>query len=332
MRIINNIKLAPDRKRLKNLLIVAVFFLAGLFCGRAIFIIQKYLEDFLWAKKLEAAPLPFFIADIHQNYAGLVDLGIIAESGLLVEIKGEEERTIFKRAERQKMAIASLSKLMTAVIASEFYPLDLKTKISKKAVLQDEDNGNLKIGEELTVENLLYLLLMESSNDAAMALAEITSERAFTALMNLKARELGMKETYFFNVSGLDGDANNGDDAEEGETGFNFSTASDLIRLGKYILEKPLILEIISKKEYPLYLENGSFHHLLKNTDELLGQLPGFIGGKTGFTERAGGCFLFISKCEKAGSFFVGVVLNSTDRFGDAKKLLEYGNNKRKCN
>lgn len=249
---------------------------------------------------------------------------ISAESAVLVKMGAPipnqtneqgEERIIFKKKEKQKMAIASLTKLMTGLIALEFYQPDLKTNISERAVSQPEQTGFLKTGERLTVNNLLYTALIESSNDAAFALAEIIEEKAFVDLMNLKAKDMGLQNTRFFNASGIDA----------GEFNTNYSTAEDVIKLAKYVwLKKPLILEILSKKEYPLYLGKGKLHHIIYNTNTLLKEDPKVISGKTGFTSMAGECLFLLFEGKKAGDYYMAVVLNSKNRFEDMRKLIEY--------
>jgi len=301
----------------KNFRLFLIVFFLSLPFWWVMNVFQKNLEDYLLSRLMEKNPPSFFIAQISQYYPKQQKPQILAESAISVEIdENGGEYVIFRKEEGRKMSIASLTKLMTAVIASEFYDLSLRTEISKKAVSQPEETGQLKIGEILTVRDLLYIMLIESSNDAAFSLAEIIGIEGFTSLMNLKAKDIGMKGTFFFNPTGLD--------SERGGEAYNFSTAEDLVALAKYILNKPLILEILSKKEYPLYLENGVLHHTLYNTNELLGEIPGIIGGKTGFTERAGGCLILIMQGKKPANYLINVVLNSPDRFQDMKNLIDY--------
>jgi len=290
-------------------------------------LLSKGIGDFLLAEKIGHNPPPFFIAEMPKKYSFLFKKPeVSAESALSVKIeKGREKKTVFQKNPKRKMAIASLTKLMTALVALQAYPLDLETTISKKAISQEEDSGQLKPGGRLTVENLIYITLIESSNDAAFSLSEIMGPKKFAALMNLKSKELGMEDSRFLNPTGLD--------IEDGdkESPSNISTAYDLTKLGEYLLTKPYLLNILSKKEYPLYLKNGSLHHILKNTDKLLGEIKGIEAGKTGWTEKAGGCLLLIIKCRQPQTYVVNVILNSTDRFGDMKKIINYVNRKYKC-
>lgn len=312
----------------RNLKIFLVVVLLSLPFWWVMNVLEKNLEDFFYSWEMEKNPSSIFIAQIGQNYLVKTsvtvvkseipkDFEITAESAISVEIDDEgNEEVLFGKKEAEKMPIASITKLMTALIASEFYYPSLKVPISKTAVGQEEENGHLKVGEILTVENLLHVMLIESSNDAAFALGEIIGIEGFTDLMNLKARDMGLQNSKFFNLTGLD--------PENTNQPVNYSTARDLVKLAKYLLtERPEILKILSRKEYELYLANGVFHHTLQNTNELLGEIPGIVGGKTGFTERAGGCLLLIIEGSSPENYLVNVILNSPDKFEEMRKLIE---------
>ncbi len=298
-----------------------ISFLVSLPFWWGINIFQKNLEGFIYAKIIEKNPPRFLTAQTSLNLPsyyflkpGIPKPEVLAQSALLTAItKDGKEQIIFQKEKGAKIPIASLSKLMTAVIAAEFYKPDLKTKISNKAIEQPEVIGFLNPGEILKIQDLLYIALIESSNDAAHALAEVIGVEGFVSLMNLKSEELGLKNTYFFNPTGID----------QGQF-TNYSTTEDLKELSRYLLKKPLILKILSEKEYPLYLDNRYFHHILYNTNELLKEVPEIIAGKTGYTAEAGGCLLLILKKEKPEIYFIAIVLNSSDRFGDARKLIKY--------
>jgi len=285
-------------------------------------ILEKNLENFFYLREIGKNPPQLFVAQIAQNYTSKSPETVIfegsqveAEGVMSVEIDKEgKERVLFSRVENQKMPIASLTKLMTGIIVSEFYQPFLRIQISKEAVGQPEGNGDLKVGEILQAKDLLYIMLIESSNDAAFALAEVIGVKGFVDLMNLKAKDMGLEDTRFFEPTGLD--------PEDPAQPVNYSSAQDLVKLGKYLLsEHPEILETLGKKEYPLYLENGVFHHTLQNTNELLGEIPGIIAGKTGFTERAGGCLILILEGKNPGTYLINVILNSPDKFEDMRKL-----------
>ncbi|MDI6883038.1 MAG: serine hydrolase [Patescibacteria group bacterium] len=281
---------------------------------------QKNFENFVFSKEIEKNPPSFLLAKIasdsfFQTKSQTLEIG--AKAVLSVQTaEGEKERVLFQKAENEKLPIASLTKLMTALVAFEFYQPSLKVPVSQKAVAQEEEKGNLKVGEILKTEDLLYITLIESSNDAAFALSEVVGERAFVDLMNLKAKDIGLQETYFSNPTGLD---------SENNTPFNYSTVRDLVNLVKYLIKKkPEILEILGKKEHNLWLENGVFHHTLLNTNELLGEIPNLIAGKTGFTDKARGCLIVILRGKKPASFLINVILGSSNRFEEMRKLIDY--------
>ncbi len=216
---------------------------------------------------------------------------------------------IYQKNIKQKLPIASLTKLMTALVVLDDYQLNLPITITKDAVAQEEDLGQLKIGETLTVENLFYIMLIESSNDAAYALSEAIGVDNFVDIMNWQAKTLGLKNTHFTNPTGLD-------DSQ------NYSTAQDLAILIKDLLQKPFIWEISKISKFDLYLADGTFHHQLKNTNQLLGEIPDIIGGKTGWTSQAQGCFILV--LQKDNDYIINVVLGAEDRFAEMRKLINY--------
>ena len=245
-----------------------------------------------------------------------LDLQVKAAISVLVDSQsGEGKKVLFKKNSNEKLAIASLTKLMTANIVLENYDLSREIKISEEAVLQEGEAGKLTAGKIFSVEYLLYPLLMESSNDAAYALANDCNgmtEEKFVELMNLKAGDLGLENTYFVNSTGLD--------PKEANHSTNYSTAEDLVKLTKYLLKKPLIWEILATPKFSLYGPE------LINTNGLLGKIPNIVGGKTGFTDQAGGCMLLVSK-NKGESFLINVILgapSSSARIEEMEKLINW--------
>lgn len=232
--------------------------------------------------------------------------------------KQNKEKILFEKQPESRLAIASLTKLLTAAVSAEFYQQTENITVSAKAVNQLENFGGLKVGEVLRPNELLYIMLIESSNDAAFALSELVgSVNSFADLMNLKAKEIGMGNSVFYNPTGLDPD-----DLKQPASQINLSTAKDLALLGKYLLfNHPEIIETLGQNQYALYSQNGALHHVLKNTNELLGQNPYIVGGKTGFSSQAGGCLFLILKASATGDYIINVILNSPDRFKDMEKL-----------
>jgi len=245
---------------------------------------------------------------------------IAAASALLAEItENGEPKIIFAKNQEQKNPIASLTKIMTAVIASEFYEKNQTIIINKQAIEQFDASGNLKAGEQFNLNNLLRVMLIESSNDAAFALTEpMAGPAGFVALMNLKAKDLGLENTAFFSPSGLDPE-----DAGLPAEQINQSTVIDLAKLAQFVVyHHPEITKILSEKETAVYSQGNEFYHSLVNTNELLGKFSSIIGGKTGTTERAGGCLLLILQGKNPPSRFVAVVLNSPDKFKDMENII----------
>lgn len=213
---------------------------------------------------------------------------------------------------------ASLSKLMAAIVVLENFSADEEIIISPYAVSAEGEEGNLMAYEVIRAGDLLQILLISSSNDAAIALAESLEAKGgnFVSLMNQKAREFKLFNSAFFDPSGLD---------REG----NFSSAEDLFKLSRRIYQQyPLLGQITSRPEATVYSADGQIVHDLKNTNVLAGQIADLWGGKTGFTPEAKDCLLTIyefSFPEKDDKIAVAiVVLNSADRFGDTMKIYEW--------
>lgn len=213
---------------------------------------------------------------------------------------------LFAFNEKKQLSIASLTKLMTALIILENYALDEKVSIDARALEVEGVKIWLWAGDILTVENLLKALLIPSANDAALALAFHHSGDVlpFTDTMNRRARELGMMNTSYSNPHGLD---QNG----------NYSTAKDLLILISRLWKYPIFQDIVSMKQ-----ANISSKYIakkrVKNTNKFLNN--DIRGVKTGTTEEAGQCLLLYIERDQR-SFFT-VVLGSEDRYEDSEVLI----------
>ena len=241
------------------------------------------------------------------------------ESAISVKInKSGKEKVLLREKAGRAMPIASLTKLMTALIVLENtsendYDFPKIVTISKTAAFQNNVpiHGNLKEGEHLTIKQLLDLMLIYSSNDSAFALSEVLGEEMFVKKMNSKAKSLGLENTRFINATGLD--------SENQEQVPNYSTAEELVSLSEYILKKhPLIFEISTKKG-PYPITNGISDLYLTDDEKL-------IGGKTGYTKKAGGCMLVVLENER-GNFFINIILgtdSSQDRVLEMQKIINW--------
>lgn len=288
--------------------------------------IKNVLTDFFYWEitKTSQAPMP----DVYQTLVfnrskplrkwGIEELRLQSKSALSADLNKGKTKILFSENASQILPIASLTKLMTACIVLENYDLSQRVTVSQKATEQDGKNSTLKPGTVFTAENLLFLTLMESSNGAAYALAEAMGERQFVDLMNKKADELGLKNTVFFNATGLDPEAPLQDSA------INYSTADDLLELTIYLLKKPLIWEILRTPSKTIISIDGSNFYQVKNTNELLGTFPEILGGKTGWTLRAKGCLVLVLKNRETRGYLVNVILGSDNRFEEMKKMVDW--------
>jgi len=316
----------PENKTNKGLLLFLIGFLATSFFSIAINGFGKSMEDYLFFREIAKNPNIFraqvsFEMPKKEEVEKEVEaepekkiLEISAKSAIsvLYNLDPKKEEIVFEKESSAVLPIASLTKLMVSDIILENFNLNKVVRISENAVSQEGEMGNLKIGEELSVENLLYIMLIESSNDSAYALSEIITPEDFVLLMNLEAKYLGMSDTYFEDPTGI--------------SAKNQSSTKDLVILVEHLLEKPLVWEILKKPEFELKLPDGVLHHKLKNTNEILrewGSNLEIVGGKTGYTIQANGCFVLVLKVVEDG-YLINVILGSNDRFGEMKKITDF--------
>lgn len=314
----------PKNRGLKLFLIA---FFASAFFSVAINSLGKNVEDYFFFREIAKNPNVFraqvsFEMPQKEEVKKEVEvepekkiLEISAKSAISVLFSPdtEEEKIIFEKENSAVLPIASLTKLMVADIVLENYDLNKIIKISENSVSQEGDMGNLKVGEELSVENLLYIMLIESSNDAAYALTEVLTPEVFVRLMDLEAQYLGMANTHFEDPMGI---------SEK-----NQSIVKDLVILIKHLIEEqPLVWEILKEPDFELKSPDGVLHHKLVSTNEILrewGSNLEIVGGKTGYTFLANGCFALVLKVIDNG-YLINVILGSDDRFGEMKQLVDW--------
>jgi D-alanyl-D-alanine carboxypeptidase len=314
----------PENKKNKELLYFLAAFIFSSFFFVAINGLGKNMEDYFFFSEVAKNPGIFMAQANLGNILPKIKPETIKEENLEISAKSAisvlfnpdtgEEKTLFEKESNMVLPIASLTKLMVAdIVLENYHDLNKIIKISNAAVSQEGEVGNLKIGEELSVENLLYMALIESSNDAAYALSEMLSPKVFVHLMNLEANYLGMTNTFFEDPTGI--------------SGKNQSNTKDLVILIKHLLkEQPLVWEILKKPEFDLKTPDGVFHHKLINTNEILrewGINLEIVGGKTGYTYQANGCFALVLKVADNG-YLINVILGSDDRFNEMIKLTDF--------
>lgn len=219
---------------------------------------------------------------------------------------------LYGKNEKNKVKMASTTKIMTAIVVLENSSLDKTVEVSKKAAGTGGSRLGLKVGDKITIRDLLYGLLLCSGNDAAVCLAENVSGNVveFANLMNGKAEELGLSNTHFESPHGLDSDE-------------HYTTAYELALLSDYALKNSTFLNMVGTKNYTVTI-NG-YPKTLSNTNELLGNLNGVYGIKTGFTNGANRCL--VTACKRGNMDIICVVLGADTknfRTKDSIKLIEY--------
>lgn len=229
---------------------------------------------------------------------------ISAECAILID--GETGRVLYEKQAEEKSLIASTTKIMTALVICEQTNVLDRVKIPKEAVSIEGSSMYLKEGEVLTVQELLYGLMLQSGNDAAVALAIYCggTVEGFTELMNDKAHRLGMTQSHFTNPNGLDSPG-------------NYSTARDMAILTAYAMQNPIFAQTVSTKTITIG------ERCLRNHNKLLWQLEGANGVKTGYTKAAGR--ILISSVTRMGRQLIAVTFNAPDDWQDHKTLIEDG-------
>ena len=230
---------------------------------------------------------------------------------------------------RKKTQIASLTKMMTAVLVVEnIKNLEEEVIITKEALMLPGTkvgcpstgvcpSNRLYVGEKVKATDLLKAMLMNSANDAATALGIhiAKSEKEFVKMMNEKAKSLGLKDTNFCTPSGLE------TDGRESEC---YSTAYDIARIAAYSLQYEIIWSIMRISEGRFYSCDGKYMHELKNTDMLIESMPNCLGGKTGFTPLAGKSLMTGATDPTGKHRIIAVILNDETRWDDMKALTEW--------
>lgn len=221
---------------------------------------------------------------------------------------------LYGRNSHARLAPASLTKVMTALVALDLMSLD--RVVSVPAAIDklpwDSTRMGLRVGEQVTVRELLFGIFLNSANDAAVTLADaVTGEAAFVDRMNAKATSLGMMDSHFANPVGLDDPA-------------HFSSAADLARAATVLDSRyPGIAAIASIRSVTLAATATHHAYSLYNLNDLLRTYPGATGLKTGWTGHAGGCL--IAAATRNGDHLLAVVLGSPSVFKEASALLDYG-------
>lgn len=221
-------------------------------------------------------------------------------------------RCIYGKDENKQTAMASTTKIMTSIVVVENCDLEDVVTVTAKAAGTGGSRLGLHTDDKIKVLDLLYGLMLKSGNDAAVALAIHTSGSVeeFAKLMNQKAEELGLKDTNFVTPHGLDNSE-------------HYTTAYELAKITDYALKNETIAKIVKTKTATIYINGNSMQ--INNTNELLGNVEGVYGVKTGFTNNAGRCL--VTSVKRGDMDVIIVVLGADtrkDRAKDTMKLIEY--------
>ena len=302
---------------------ILIIFILAIIVGGGMWKYARIEEE---NNKISVSPLPEFLTLSQNNQVRFLDLwfpvfasmnndedplsNVTAKSVLVYDLTND--KTIYEKLPSTRLPMASLTKIMTAVIALENRRGDDKYIVSADSLVGENSMG-LSENEVLNLEQLLYGLLLPSGNDAAEVLAanHRTGRDGFIKDMNQKAASLGLTDTLFNNPSGL-------------EDGFDqYSTAYDLLVMTRYALEKhPEFARIVSTAEYviPLNSDHSGYH--LYNETNLLTTYEGVKGVKTGYTQSAGLCL--VTYLDYKGHKIIAVMLNSQNRREEMINLLNY--------
>lgn len=231
-------------------------------------------------------------------------------AGGVMLMDARTHKVLYAKTAHEKLPMASTTKIMTAILAIEAGNLDALVTVPQEAYGVEGSSMYLRLGEQISMRDLLYGLMLVSGNDAAVAIAVHVggSVEGFAALMNAKAASLGAHNTHFVTPNGLpDPD--------------HYTTAYDLALIACYAMQNETFREIVGTTYYQT--TTGEIARTVKNKNKILWEYEGGNGVKTGYTMAAGKCLVFAA--EREGMQLVGVVLNCPDMFPSAKRLLDYG-------
>lgn len=264
------------------------------------------------------------------------NIDLYARAAVLMDARSG--RVLFEKNGAERLPMASTTKIMTCILALEYGKLEDYVEVSEYASKMPKVRLSMRPGEYYRMEDLLYSLMLESHNDSAVAIAEHVagSMEEFAVMMNRKARDIGCKDTYFITPNGLDATTADG-------TQVHSTTARDLAAIMSYCINdsprKELFLKITGSPshEFTNYrpgetaneFESGDRNHAVNNHNTFLTMMEGALSGKTGFTSKAGYCY--VGSLERDGRMYVVALLASgwpnhkNYKWSDTRKLMDYG-------
>ena len=307
----------PVVQQLLFLTAVLLFIFSGSITPRIIAFWGKHTDNQAQVSKSQEKNEEQKVTNITEPFSNIV---ITAHAAYVWDV--QKQKALFKKNEAEKLPLASITKLMTALVAQEVLGEKDKVTIGKLSIRQQGESG-FKEGEVFQRISLSDLVLMASSNDGAFALASAAGDvltpkqngaDSFVRAMNIRAHEIGLTDTYFKNPTGLDLSTTEGG---------AYGTVRDVAFLMEYIVKnEPDILSFTKENSARFYTQTGE-HHDAENTNEFTGKISGLIGSKTGYTELAGGN-LVIAFNAGLNRPIIAAVLGSTqqERFSDILRLV----------
>ena len=231
-----------------------------------------------------------------------------SKAACVIELQTGE--IVYEKNSVERLPMASTTKIMTCITALESCSIDDIATVSWAAAATEGSSAYIEPGYEISICDLLYGLMLNSGNDAAVAIAEHISGSVdgFVKLMNAKAEEIGVGNTHFTNPNGLHDDE-------------HYTTAYDLAMITRYAMKNQTFREIVSTTNFSARIVNTDGTLTFQNHNKLLGTYDGCVGVKTGFTKAAGRCL--VSAAERDGLTFVAVTLNDGDDWQDHKEMLD---------
>lgn len=274
------------------------------------------MEQLVWAE----TPLQSPAAVERQAAEGVPELsGLHALSVALMD--ADSGRILYEKEGDTPRPMASTTKIMTCILALEHGAGDDYVQVSANAAMQPEVRLGMQVGEQYYLEDLLYSLMLKSHNDTAVAIAEAIggSVEGFADMMNEKAREIGCRDTYFITPNGLDA---------EDENGIHHSTARDLCLMMRYAIKKDAYLKITAARSHTFHDISGHRTFTVTNANALLDMNEKVLTGKTGYTGKAGYCY--VCTCRSQDRTFLIALLgcgwphNKTWKWQDTQQILNY--------
>lgn len=238
------------------------------------------------------------------------NVSVSGRSAVLLE--ASTGRVLYEKNAFEKMPMASTTKIMTALVALEYGDCGDTVVVGPNASGVEGSSIWLSVGETMTLQDMLFGLMLASGNDAAVAIAEHVggSVEGFVALMNAKAQEIGAYNTRFTNPNGLPAQG-------------HYTTAYDLALIAAYAMQNDGFCEIVGTQYKTLPWEGHEWDRVVKNKNKILWNYEGGNGVKTGYTKEAGRCL--VAAAERDGMQLVSVALAAGDMFGDCMKMMDYG-------